>query len=101
LANHKTNAFLKFFLTYFISVAFLILTAGYFYFQQMQSQLIKSEHFSIIEYARHIKMGEDLSQFSKDFHHSFITEKGHINISNFTIYQDEFMKYIPTHNLTI
>ena len=67
----------------------------------MQSQLIKSEHFSIIEYARHIKMGEDLSQFSKDFHHNFITEKGRIDISNFTTYQDEFMKYIPTHDLTV
>jgi len=96
LANHKSNAFLKFFLTYFISVALLILAAGFFYFEQMRSQLVKAEHFSLIEYARHIKMDEDLSHFSNDFHYKFVNAKHHIGISNFTISQKEFMKYIPT-----
>ena len=99
MANHKSSAFLKFFLTYFISVALLILAAGFFYFEQMRSQLVKAEHFSLIEYARHIKMNEDLSHFSKDFHYKFVDTKHHIGISNFSITNKEFMKYIPTRKM--
>lgn len=100
MAHHKTNAFLKFFLTYFISVASLILMAGFFYFEQVKSQLIKVEHFSLIEYARHIKMGESLDKFSDDFHYVFEKQDKHIDMSNFSIGKDEFIKYIPTRVAT-
>lgn len=98
MEEHKNNAFLKFFLTYFFSVAVLILVAGFFYFEQMKLQLVKAEHFSLIEYARHIKMGENLDLFSKDFHYTFEKKKKHIDIKNFKINKIEFIKYIPTHN---
>lgn len=98
METHKTNAFLKFFLTYFVSVALLILTAGFFYFQQMKSQLVKAEHFSLIEYARHIKMGESLDKFSNGFHYKFEKTKKHIDIRNFKINDKEFIKYIPTRD---
>jgi len=101
LENHKSSAFLKFFLTYFISIALLILVAGFFYFEQMQSQLLKGEHFSLIEYARHIKMKENLSHFSKDFHYQYIPLKKDIEMSNFSIDGCEFMKYVPTHQAGI
>jgi two-component system OmpR family sensor kinase len=61
----------------------------------MESQLLKAEHFSLIKYARHIKMGEDISHFSKDYHHKFTKKKDYIDIQNFTTTKDEFLKYIP------
>ena len=96
MVKHEKQAFLKFFLTYFFSVALLILSSGFFYFQQMKSQLIKEEHFSLIEYARHIKMGRDLDEFSRDFHYKMSTQEKHIDISNFTEAKNEFSKLIPT-----
>ena len=57
---------------------------------------MKYEHFSLIEYARHIKMGENLQQFSKDFHNEVVTKQQHISIRNFSIEGGEFVKYIPT-----
>ncbi|MEA1955585.1 MAG: sensor histidine kinase, partial [Campylobacterota bacterium] len=96
MVHHEKRAFLKFFLTYFFSVALLILASGFFYFQQMKSQVIKEEHFSLIEYARHLKMGDEMSEFSKDFHYKFTTRKEHIDISNFIEKENEFTKYIPT-----
>ena len=62
----------------------------------MKSQLIKGEHFSLIEYARHIKMGEKLDKFSKDFHNQIATKQKHIDISNFLEKENEFTKFIPT-----
>jgi len=96
LADYEKRAFLKFFFTYFISVAVLILAAGYFYFEQMKLQLIKQEHFSLIEYARHLKMGQTTKEFSKDYHHRFVITKQHIDIKNFQREGNEFVKYIPT-----
>ena len=98
LLHHEKNAFLKFFITYFLSVAVLILVSGFFYLQQMKSQLLKGEHFSLIEYARHIKMAENMKEFSKDFHHKYVQKKKHIDIRNFEIERDEFSKYIPIKN---
>jgi two-component system OmpR family sensor kinase len=96
LLNHERTAFLKFFTAYFASVAPLILLAGYFYFTQMKNHLLKAEEFSIIEYARHIKMHEDLTEYSHDFHHQFIhKENRHIDIRNFTVTKDYFIKIIP------
>jgi len=99
LAHHEKSAFLKFFLTYFVSVALLILASGFFYFEQMSFQLKKAQHFSLIEYARTIKMGEDLHHFSKDYHHTFVNKEQNIDISNFAIVNNEFTKYIPTKEM--
>ncbi len=98
MVNHEKIAFLKFFITYFVSVALLILAAGFFYFQQMSLELLKSEHFSLLEYARHIKMDEDLSGFSKDYHHGYALRKQHLSISNFRQTQYEFVKELPVKN---
>ncbi len=57
---------------------------------------MKYEHFSLIEYARHIKMGENLKHFSKDFHFEIVQKDKPIPISNFAMQQQEFIKYIPT-----
>mgnify|MGYP005994053209 CR=1 FL=1 len=56
--RHERDAFLKFFITYFFSVALLILIAGFFYFQQMKEGYLKAEDFSLITYARYIKIGD-------------------------------------------
>lgn len=97
--HHEKRAFLKFFLTYFVSVALLILTSGYFYFQQIYNQHLKMEEFSLIEYARHIKMNESLESFGEDYHYTF-TKKlvKRIDISNFNVQDDEFIKYLPAQS---
>ena len=79
-----------------MSVALLILASGFFYFEQMSFQLKKVQHFSLIEYARYIKMGDGLRHFSNDYHYRFVEKKEHIRISNFQIENGEFTKYIPT-----
>jgi len=101
LQNHEQIAFIKFFTTYFVSVAVLILTAGYLYFSQMRDHYLKSEEFSLIEYARHIKMGESLENYTKEYRHAFKKlPKQHIDIRNFTTSSIEFSKFIPmNHNL--
>ncbi len=99
---HKKTAFLKFFFLYFISVAFLILVSGFFYFEQTKTQLLKKEHFSLIEYARKIKMGKKIPKQDKIFHHSFVKKYGKtIDIRNFTITKNSFIKYIPTKQKNI
>jgi len=101
LDRHERVAFLKFFITYFVSVGLLILAAGFFYFSQTKASYLKEEEFSMIEYARHIKMGGDLKKFQKDYRHKYVQRPNeHIDISNFTNGVHEFCKYIPiTHNL--
>lgn len=96
--HHEKVAFIKFFLTYFISVALLIVISGLFYYLQMQNHLLKSEEFSIIEYARHLKMGESMDRYNKGiFSHRFVKRANkHIGIQNFTVLSDTLMKYIPT-----
>ena len=98
--HHEKKAFLQFFITYFLSVAILILASGFFYFKQMKEQLIKAEHFSLIEYARHIKMDDDIKKYKDDFRYEFLDNNDkYINIRNFTITKNEFSKFIPIkHN---
>jgi len=99
LQNHEKKAFLKFFLTYFFSVALLILVSGYFYFQQMYDQQLKAEEFSLIEYARHIKMNENLENFEPELHYIFTKKLAkHIDIRNFTMQNGEFVKYLPAQS---
>ncbi len=54
------------------------------------------EEFSLIEYARQIKMGAPLEHFSKDYHYDISPNKTqYINIKNFTRSHEEFSKIIP------
>jgi len=98
LENHEKKAFLKFFITYFVSVALLILAVGFFYFLQMKEHLLKSQEFSMIEYVRHIKFGKSIVHYDpKIFSHKFVQiDQKHIDIRNFFVLNDRFMKYIPT-----
>ncbi|MDD2358114.1 MAG: HAMP domain-containing sensor histidine kinase [Thiovulaceae bacterium] len=99
MQHHEKKAFLKFFLTYFFSVALLILVSGYFYFQQIYDQKLKAEEFSLIEYARHIKMNENLEEFKPELHHIFTKKLAkHIDIRNFTMQNGEFVKYLPAQS---
>ncbi len=94
--HHEKKAFLKFFLIYFLSVAVLIFVSGFFYYIQMKNQFLKSEEFSMIEYARNIKMGNDLSKYKKEYRHSLSKKiDKFINIKNFKIINNRFVKYIP------
>jgi two-component system OmpR family sensor kinase len=96
LHSHEKRAFLKFFITYFVSVALLILAAGYFYYEQTKNQYLKMEEFSLIEYARHIKMGNPLDEYNQNYRYTFTnTTNKHIDIRNFTIQKDEFSKLLP------
>lgn len=98
MVEHEKIAFLKFFITYFISVAILILASGYFYFVQMNEQLLKLENFSLIEYARNIKMKSTISVFSNDYHYIVVQKEYPVAISNFTITHDEFSKLVPIND---
>jgi len=95
LLLHEKSAFLKFFIIYFLSVAILILASGFFYYAQLKSQLLKAEHFSLIEYARDIKMTQGTKDYSDKYHYTYIKNNLHIDIRNFKITENEFSKYIP------
>ncbi len=96
MQRHEKKAFLKFFITYFISIAILILAVGFFYLEQMRGHLLKSEEFSIMEHARQIKMGDSLDELTKEYKHTFLDKKDrYIDIRNFTITNNEFIKFIP------
>ncbi len=96
--HHEKAAFLKFFITYFVSVALLILTAGFFYYIQIQNHFLKAEEFSLIEYARHIKLRLSMDEYRDGtYSHKFVTKPGeHIDIRNFSVLDKSFMKYLPT-----
>ena len=81
---------------YFASVAALVLLAGYFYFNQMKTHLLKAEEFRLLEYARHIKMGGPKGEFPSDFRHRFIPAGNrHIDIANLRIENGCFVKLVP------
>ena len=91
---YDKKAFYKFFLTYFVSVALLILSAGYFYQKQMYNQLFKAEHFSIIKYARHLKSGDEV----KDENFHYVVEEDiieEIAMDNIKLTSTYFIKRIP------
>ncbi len=81
-----------------MSVALLILVAGFFYYIQMKDHLLKAEEFSMIEYARHIKLHLKMDEYHNDtYSHKFVQKFGeHIDIRNFTVTDKSFMKYMPT-----
>ncbi len=62
----------------------------------MKGHYLKAEEFSMIEYARHIKMNESLENFGKEYSHKFLNlHDTHIDIRNFTIIETKFTKFIP------
>ena len=79
-------------------MAALILFAGFFYFSETKNNLLKTEEFSLIEYARHIKMQNDLKSFSSDYHHVLTKSAKRIDIINFTVEESEFIKFLPIKN---
>lgn len=94
MLNHEKKAFWKFFSIYFGSVASLILVAGFFYYMEKEKALIKKEHFSMIEYTRQLKMkqnpvGDHITHQIKEI------EIKNFNMSNFTIKENKFLKYMP------
>jgi two-component system OmpR family sensor kinase len=94
LLLHEKKAFWKFFNIYFGSVALLILAAGFFYFGEQEKMMIKKEHFSMIEFTRQLKMklnpqNDHITYEKKDI---VITN---FSMSNFTIKDDKFIKYMP------
>lgn len=96
MQTHEKKAFLKFFIIYFFSVSTLILTAGYFYFSQSSYHYLKAQEFSLIEYARHIKMENSLDEYGSQYSYEMqYSEDKHIDIRNFDITKDDFIKLIP------
>jgi len=95
LKSSEKRAFWKFFLTYFISVALLILTAGHFYYSQMQHQLLEMEHFSLIEYAKRLKVGESTEGLEGYTHRYEQRTFEHFSIDNFNQRNDQFEKWVP------
>ena len=81
-----------------MSVALLILAAGFFYYLQMQNHLLKSEEFSLIEYARHIKLRLNMDEYRNGIYsHRLVSKPGEdIDIRNFSASDEHFMKYLPT-----
>ena len=76
----------------------LILIAGFFYYVQIQNHLLKAEEFSLIEYGRHLKQHLNMDEYSDGtYSYKFVKKAGkHIDIRNFTISDNGFMKYMPT-----
>jgi len=95
LLKHEKTAFIKFFVTYFGSVALLIVASGFFYFQDQKKMLIEKEHFSMIEHIRQLKMKQPLPTHSS-ITYKIVDEKlPNFNIDNFKIKEDYFEKYLP------
>jgi two-component system OmpR family sensor kinase len=62
----------------------------------MREEYIKAEHFSLIEYARYIKMSDSTRNYTNEFHHKFVDKhEEYIDISNFAKISNEFTKFIP------
>ena len=95
MLNHEKKAFLKFFSTYFGSVALLILVAGFFYFGEQKKTMIEKEHFSMIEYIRQIKMKQTPRNPSGISYEIKNIEIENFNMNNFNIQEEYFSKYMP------
>jgi len=74
MVNYEKRAFWKFFSIYFISVALLILVAGRLYYKQQMQTHISHEQFSIIWYARMLKMS-GLSYEKDGFSYSILNKE--------------------------
>lgn len=93
--RYEKKAFWKFFLSYFGSVAVLILLSGSFYFEDEKKGLLAQEHLSMIEYARLFKSGT-LFTDSKEIRHHFVDiQIATFSMNDFKIEKDYFLKYVP------
>lgn len=95
MLKYEKKAFWKFFSIYFGSVALLILVAGFFYFEDQKKGLVEKEHFSMIDYARQLKSGTQISD-KKAISHEIIDIKiQSFSMDNFKIEDEFFVKYVP------
>ncbi len=79
-------------------MAVLVVAAGFFYFKQSKAHMLKNEEFSLLEFARHVKMGGPPDELSDEYSYRLVPAEGrHIDISNFGIENDRFVKLIPLH----
>ena len=93
---HEKRSFWKFFLSYFSSVAILILVAGHFYYDQQYQQRIKDEHFAIISYMRQLKMHEPIT--ATDINHTMVMKKiDDFSMDHLNLTDKAFEKYIPSN----
>lgn len=95
MLKHEKKAFLKFFFTYFGSVAILILASGVFYYQEQRQVIIEKEHFSMIDYIRQFKMKLPLPADSSITYIVLNKKVENFNMNNFTIKEKYFEKYMP------
>ncbi|MDA3909389.1 MAG: HAMP domain-containing sensor histidine kinase [Sulfurimonas sp.] len=95
MLKHEKKAFIKFFITYFGSVALLILASGLFYFQEQKQTLIEKEHFAMIDYIRQLKMKQALPKNSSISYSVLDIKIENFNMNNFTIKEKHFEKHMP------
>jgi len=94
LLKHEKKAFLKFFFTYFGSIALLILASGFFYFQEKEKEMLQIEHFSMIEFIRQVKMGD--TPTTNNISYTILDiELPNFTMSNFSANNEYFEKYMP------
>jgi len=97
LTRNEQRAFRKFFFTYFISVALLILVAGHFFYTQARQQLLEREHFALIEYAKRLKVGESTQGFDGFEHRYERRVFDGFDIGNFSVRATRFEKWVPAN----
>ncbi|WP_187648383.1 ATP-binding protein [Nitrosophilus labii] len=73
MKRYEKRVFWKFFVIYFASVSLLILSAGYFYYKEQKQVLLSKEQFSLILYARMLKMSD--FRYKKDGYFYEILDK--------------------------
>ena len=93
--RHEKKAFLKFLITYFGSVALLILASGFFYFEEQKKSMIEKEHFSMIDYVRQVKMKQTPKNADHIKHKVTDIKIKNFNMNNFEIQESKFLKYMP------
>ena len=95
MLKHEKKTFIKFFVTYFGSVALLILASGFFYFQDQKTRMVEKEHFSMIDYVRQFKMKQLPLKNGSITHEIIEMEIPNFTMNNFEIKKNYFKKYMP------
>jgi len=95
LELYEKRAFWKFFLIYFSSVSLLILASGFFYFEDQKSHMIETENFTLIDYARNLKMHKG-NYSDPQISHTVIHKKiPYFSMNNLNITEEYFEKLVP------
>ena len=95
MKNFEKKVFWKFFLIYFISVALLIIIAGYFYYHEQKNFLISKEQFSLIWFARMLKV-TDFKYQKDEFEYKILKKKiKNFHPMNLKITECCFEKVVP------